>query len=100
MQMICPPSEQLNASGIKLQAVLQPFQSSHAYHGNMKREEKQTERKSMAYLAQGNYRMPDPVPTCQGTGVSGMCVLPSGGRRDASHVLPLPAVGINSTLPA
>lgn len=41
--------------------------------------------------------MPAPVPACQGTGVSGMCVLPSGGRRDASHALPLPAVGINST---
>lgn len=62
--------------------------------------EKQTERESMAYLAQGSYRMPAPVPACQGTGVSGMCVLPSGGRRDASHALPLPAVGMNSTLPA
>ncbi len=51
----------------------------------------------MAYLAQATYRMPAPVPACQGTGLSGICVLPSGGRRDASHVLPLPAVGMNST---
>lgn len=51
----------------------------------------------MAYLAQGIYRMPAPVPACQETGVSGMCVLPSGGWTDASHALPLPAVGMNST---
>ncbi len=51
----------------------------------------------MAYLAQATYRMPAPVPACQGTGLSGICVLPSGGRRDASHALPLPAVGMNST---
>lgn len=41
MQMICPPSEQLNASDIKLQAALQPFQSSHDYHGNVKNRQKE-----------------------------------------------------------
>jgi len=44
MQINYPPSEQLNASGNKLQAALQPFQSSDDYHSNMKREEKQTEK--------------------------------------------------------